>query len=132
MGAHNGGRGCCSQLIGRHDDTDTKFPRDGRETSPGGSILPCCPCRRSRPELLDGDIETALGQLRDVVNATMGFDSLSRETGIPKTSLMRMLSDRGNPRAGNLATILKAIGQNVGVRISVHVEPANELEDRAV
>jgi DNA-binding phage protein len=82
--------------------------------------------------VLDGDIETALGQLRDVVNATMGFDMLSIETGIPKTSLMRMLSDKGNPRAGNLATILKAIGQNVGVRISVHVEPADELEDHAV
>ena len=78
--------------------------------------------------VLDGDIETALGQLRDVVNATMGFDALSAETAIPKTSLMRMLSDRGNPRAANLATILKAIGQNVGVRISVHAEPAGELE----
>jgi DNA-binding phage protein len=78
--------------------------------------------------VLDGDIETALGQLRDVVNATMGFDVLSAETGIPKTSLMRMLSDRGNPRAGNLATILKIIGRNAGVRISVHAEPAGELE----
>lgn len=70
--------------------------------------------------VLDGDMETALGQLRDVVNATMGFDALAAETGISKTSLMRMLSDRGNPRAGNLATILKAIGTKVGVRISVH------------
>lgn len=77
--------------------------------------------------VLEGDIETALGQLRDVVNATMGFDALSAETDIPKTSLMRMLSDRGNPRAGNLATILKVIGQNVGVRISVHAEATEEL-----
>ena len=75
--------------------------------------------------VLGGDIETALGQLRDVVNATIGFDALATDTGIPKTSLMRMLSDRGNPRAGNLATILKVIGQKVGVRISVHVEAAN-------
>lgn len=82
--------------------------------------------------VLDGDIETALGQLRDVVNATMGFDALAAETGLPKTSLMRMLSDHGNPRAGNLATILKAIGQKVGVRISVHATPAPELEEHAV
>ncbi len=84
--------------------------------------------------VLDGDIETALGQLRDVVNATMGFDALAAETGIPKTSLMRMLSDRGNPRAGNLATILKAIGQRIGVRISVHVAPvpAPRVEEHAV
>lgn len=81
--------------------------------------------------VLDGDIETALGQLRDVVNATMGFDALAAATGIPKTSLMRMLSDRGNPRAGNLATILKAIGLKVGVRISVHAAPAPAAEEHA-
>jgi hypothetical protein len=28
--------------------------------------------------------------------------------------------------------ILKAIGQNRGVRIRVHVEPADEMEDHAV
>ena len=82
--------------------------------------------------VLCGDIETALGQLRDVVNATMGFDALAAETGILKTSLMRMLSHRGNPRAGNLAAILKAIGRNVGVRISVHAEPAEALEANVV
>lgn len=77
--------------------------------------------------VIDGDLETALGQLRDVVNATMGFEILAAETGIPKTSLMRMLSDNGNPRAGNLAAILKAVGRNAGVHISVRAEPAPEL-----
>jgi DNA-binding phage protein len=78
--------------------------------------------------VVDGDLETALGQLRDVVNATMGFDALATETGIPKTSLMRMLSDNGNPRAGNLVAILKAVGRNAGVHISVHAEPVAEME----
>jgi DNA-binding phage protein len=78
--------------------------------------------------MVEGDLETALGQLRDVVNATMGFDALSGETGIPKTSLMRMLSDNGNPRAGNLAAILRAVGRNVGVRISVRAEAVRDLE----
>jgi DNA-binding phage protein len=73
--------------------------------------------------VLEGDLETALGQFRDVVNATMGFDKLSKETGIPKTSLMRMMSDDGNPRAVNLSAIMKAISRNVGVHISVHAEP---------
>jgi len=76
--------------------------------------------------IIEGDIETALGQLRDVVNATIGFDALAAETDIPKTSLMRMLSDNGNPRAGNLAAILKAVGRNVGVQISVHAVPTQE------
>ena len=73
--------------------------------------------------ILDGDLETALGQLRDVVNATMGFDTLAAETGIPKTSLMRMLGKNGNPRAGNLTTILRVVGQHAGVHIAVHAEP---------
>ena len=78
--------------------------------------------------VLDGDLETALGQIRDVVNATMGFDALAAETGIPKTSLMRMLSENGNPRASNLAAILKAISRNIGVHISVHAQPTQEME----
>ena len=61
----------------------------------------------------------------------MGFDALSAATDIPKTSLMRMLSDHGNPRAANLTTILKAIGHNAGIRISVHAEPSGELKPAA-
>ena len=76
--------------------------------------------------IMNGNLETALGQLRDVVNATIEFDAISDQTDIPKTSLMRMLSDRGNPRAGNLTAVLKAVGQSVGVRISVHTEPMEE------
>ena len=78
--------------------------------------------------LIDGDPKTALGQLRDVVNATIGFDALANKTGIPKTSLMRMLGEHGNPRSDNLGTILEAIRQNLGIKISVHVEPAPQLE----
>ena len=77
--------------------------------------------------LVDGDLETALGQLRDVVNATLGFDALATETGIPKTSLMRMLSDNGNPRASNLAAILAAVGRHAGVHIAVHAEPRESV-----
>ena len=77
--------------------------------------------------VVEGDVETALGQLRDLVNATMEFDTLAADTGIPKTSLMRMLSDNGNPRAANLAAILRAVGQRVGVRLSVHAKSVGEL-----
>ncbi len=67
--------------------------------------------------ILDGDVAIALGQLRDVVNATMGFDALAVATGVPKTSLMRMLGPNGNPRADNLSGILRALGQHAGVHI---------------
>jgi len=78
--------------------------------------------------VVDGDVETALGQLRDVVNAAVGFDSLSRHTGIPKTSLMRMLGDPGDPRAANLASIIAAVSKKVGLRISVSADPEKALE----
>ena len=79
--------------------------------------------------VIDGDLETGLGQLRDVVNATIGFDALAHSTGLPKTSLMRMLGDRGNPRADNLGMILKAVRMGLGVRIEVRVglEPSVEF-----
>lgn len=78
--------------------------------------------------LIDGDFETALGQLRDVINAMIGFDALAKETGIPKTSLMRMLGEHGNPRADNLGMILRTVRKCLGVQISVHVEPKRDLE----
>lgn len=76
--------------------------------------------------ILSGDVDIALIQLHDVVNATMGFDALAAATGVPKTSLMRMLGRSGNPRAGNLARILLAIGKEAGVRIVVQAEPVGK------
>ena len=72
--------------------------------------------------ILEGDVVIALGQLRDVVNATMGFDALALATGLPKTSLMRMLGRNGNPRAENLARILQAVGKCAGVRVIARAE----------
>lgn len=70
--------------------------------------------------ILEGDRHIALGQIRDVVNATIGFDSLGERTGVQKTSLMRMLGANGNPRAENLLAILKAIAEGTGIKITVH------------
>ncbi len=74
--------------------------------------------------VLNGDVDIALVQLRDVVNATIGFDALAAATGLPKTSLMRMLGPSGNPRASNLGRILQAVGKATGVQIIAHTEPA--------
>ena len=78
--------------------------------------------------ILNGDVDIALVQLRDVVNATMGFDTLAAATGVAKSSLMRMLGPNGNPRAGNLARILLAIGKSTGVQIVVHAEALEKPE----
>ena len=51
---------------------------------------------------------------------------LAADTGVPKTSLMRMLGPNGNPRADNLGSILKALWQHTGLHIVAHVEPGPE------
>lgn len=48
--------------------------------------------------LLNGEIETARLILRDLVNATVGFEALALETAKPSKSLHRMLSAKGNPQ----------------------------------
>ena len=74
---------------------------------------------------LNGDAETARLVLRDLVNATVGFEALAVETERPSKSLHRMLSANGNPTMENLAAILAAIlavlRRQLNVRIEVHV-----------
>lgn len=74
--------------------------------------------------LADGDAETAGALLRDAVNATIGFQALGKETGIPGKSLMRMLGSNGNPRLSNLGAIIRALNQHTGVRVTARAEAA--------
>jgi DNA-binding phage protein len=46
---------------------------------------------------LNGESNTARLILRDLVNATVGFEDLAAETARPAKSLHRMLSAKGNP-----------------------------------
>jgi hypothetical protein len=64
--------------------------------------------REGVESLLAGDLDTGKAILRDYINATIGFEELSRLTHTPAKSLMRMLGPRGNPQARNL---LDVIGQ---------------------
>ena len=67
---------------------------------------------------LNGEPETARLILRDLVNATLGFEQLAILTSKPSKSLHRMLSPNGNPSMDNLAAIIDAIR----VHLNVHVE----------
>jgi DNA-binding phage protein len=69
---------------------------------------------------LNGEPHTARLVLRDLVNATIGFEELAGETGIPVKSLHRMLSGRGNPSMDNLAAILGEVRKRLGVEIQAH------------
>lgn len=57
---------------------------------------------------------TALLMLRDIVNATCGFEVLSEKTGIPSKSIMRMLSTEGNPKFSNLMSIVSFLIKQEG------------------
>lgn len=48
------------------------------------------------------DVQVGKSFIRDYINATIGFPALAKNTGIPKESLMRMLSPSGNPGLKNL------------------------------
>ena len=69
---------------------------------------------------LSGEPETARLILRDLVNATLGFEQLAEMTAKPSKSLHRMLSQNGNPSMDNLAAIFSAVRSRLKVGIEVH------------
>ena len=66
--------------------------------------------------LINGEAETARAILRDLVNATLGFEQLAKLTDVPSKSLHRMLSPKGNPRMDNLAAIFGAVSRKISRR----------------
>ncbi len=59
--------------------------------------------------------------LRDLVNASVGFEALAMETHRPSKSLHRMLSEKGNPSMDNLAAIFGALRKQMGVCLKAQV-----------
>jgi DNA-binding phage protein len=68
---------------------------------------------------LNGEPDTARLVLRDLVNATIGFEGLAMATGKPSKSLHRMLSAKGNPTMDNLTVILTVLRGELRVDIKV-------------
>ena len=66
---------------------------------------------------LNGEPDVARLVLRELVNATVGFERLSRLTDTPSKSLHRMLSATGNPNMDNLAAIFDALRQQLKVTL---------------
>ena len=69
---------------------------------------------------LNGEPEPAKFILRDLVNATIGFEQLARSVEKPSKSVHRMLSAAGNPTMTNLAAIFAAITKDLKVEIQAH------------
>lgn len=69
---------------------------------------------------LNGEPETARLILRDLVNATIGFEQLATMTDKPSKSLHRMLSPEGNPSMDNLAAIFHVMRACLNVSLEAH------------
>jgi DNA-binding phage protein len=73
---------------------------------------------------LAGDTRTGKAVLRDLVNATVGFEGLAAEVKKSSKSLHRMLAPHGNPSAENFFGIVKALQKKTRVRLRVTSELA--------
>jgi DNA-binding phage protein len=97
-----------------HDFKETIRARAQREPKFRQALL-----REAVESYLTGDLETGKSVLRDYVNATIGFQALEEQTGIPVKSLMRMLGPKGSPSAANLSSILTVLQKTEGVHFEL-------------
>jgi DNA-binding phage protein len=69
---------------------------------------------------VNGEPESAKRFLRDLVNATVGFEALAEEIHKPAKSLHRMLSRSGNPTMSNISAVFAAIKR--ALKVEVHTQ----------
>jgi hypothetical protein len=80
--------------------------------------------REGVESLLAGDLDNGKATLRDFVNATIGFEELSRRTQRPAKSLMRMLGPNGNPQARNLLEVIGHLQRAEGLHFELSLKAA--------
>ena len=68
---------------------------------------------------LAGNTTVGKAILRDLVNATIGFEELALTLKKPSKSLHRMLAPRGNPSTENFFTIVSALQKKAHVTLRV-------------
>jgi DNA-binding phage protein len=68
---------------------------------------------------LGGDTAAGKAMLRDLVNATIGFEGLAAETRKPSKSLHRMLAPHGNPSTENFFDIISTLQKKTRVKLRV-------------
>ena len=68
---------------------------------------------------LAGDTATGKTILRDLVNATIGFEGLAVEVRKPSKSLHRMLAPHGNPSTENFFDIVSTLQKKTRVKLRV-------------
>jgi hypothetical protein len=73
---------------------------------------------------LAGDTATGKAILRDLVNATVGFEALAAAVNKSPKSLHRMLAPHGNPSTENFFDIVSALQKKTGVKLCVTAKAA--------
>ena len=68
---------------------------------------------------LEGDVKAGKAILRDLVNATIGFEELAHMLKKSSKSLHRMLAPYGNPNTENFFGIVNALQKKSGVKLQV-------------
>src|SRR5579863_10318523 len=76
--------------------------------------------REAVANMVAGDLDTAKTVLREYINGTVGFGALGNALAKSPKSLMRMLSQTGNPQARNLFAIDAYLQQVDGTVLTVH------------
>lgn len=72
--------------------------------------------------VLSGELAAARNLVRHVIKGTIGYAELSRCTGTPETSLVRMFGPQGNPTAVNLANVFMHLQKHGRFRLAVTME----------
>jgi DNA-binding phage protein len=88
--------------------------RVGREEGFADALL-----QEAVQEMLAGELDVARSLIRDVIKGSIGYAELSRRTGTPEKSLVRMFGPRGNPTAANMFSVLAQLQRHSGVSLQV-------------
>jgi DNA-binding phage protein len=108
-----------SEVALARDSKDTVKERAARDPAFAKAMLD-----EAATAFLNGEPHIARLILRDLVNASLGFEDLATETNRPSKSLHRMLSEKGNPSMDNLAAIFGAVRKRLGVAFEAHAVEA--------
>lgn len=93
--------------------------REMLESRPGFATLYL---REGIEAILGNEFAVGREVIRDYINATIGFEKLSRKTKIPVKSLMRMFGPSGNPRTSNLLTVIDTLRRHAGIELRLAAE----------
>ena len=71
-----------------------------------------------------GDRPAFLLAIRNVIDALGGMTKISRQTGLNRENLYRVLSEKGNPELNSLEKLLEALGLRLSVEVDQKVNHA--------